>query len=295
MRKTIITVTPDFDLRAAATGHGWYDLLPFRYDDTTAKLSHVFLDPDGRPCFMSISRSGSKLYVEYDNAEVRPDFVRRTVRHILRIDDELGDFYELTDGSVDTKWIRTRGAGRLLRSPTVFEDLVKTICTTNCTWSLTRVMVTNLVEKLGSTSPSGHNAFPDARILSSVDTDFIKDEIKAGYRSAYLAELSKRVSGGDLDLDLLLSNDLSVVEKRKLLLSIKGVGKYAAEHMLKLLGHYEHLALDSWVRSKFYKLHMAGEICDDRAISEHYAGFGKWQGLAIWCDVTSDWFDQVTD
>ena len=37
----------------------------------------------------------------------------------------------------------------MVRSPTVFEDLVKTICTTNCTWSATVRMVTALVGELG--------------------------------------------------------------------------------------------------------------------------------------------------
>lgn len=51
-------------------------------------------------------------------------------------------------GEPDLAWV-VRGAGRMIRSPTVFEDVVKTICTTNCAWSATIRMVSALVEHLG--------------------------------------------------------------------------------------------------------------------------------------------------
>src|SRR5207245_2481087 len=107
------------------------------------------------------------------------------------------------------EWVIEKGAGRMLRSPTVFEDLVKTICTTNCSWGLTKNMVTNLVQKLGSKSeppPSGggtdaasvapsfyanKHAFPTPEAMASVGTEFYRDEIRAGYRSPYFVELAE--------------------------------------------------------------------------------------------------------
>ena len=50
----------------------------------------------------------------------------------------------------------------MLRSPTVFEDLVKMICTTNCSWALTEKMVTGLVENLGRETNDGRRSFPHA-------------------------------------------------------------------------------------------------------------------------------------
>src|SRR5881296_130475 len=47
-------------------------------------------------------------------------------------------------------WIPKARAGRLLRSPSLFKDIVKMICTTNCSWSATQRMVQNLVQKLGT-------------------------------------------------------------------------------------------------------------------------------------------------
>ena len=70
---------------------------------------------------------------------------------------------------------------------------------------------------------------------------------------------------------------------------IKGVGDYAAENLLKLVGRYDGLALDSWLRAQFYKKHNQENICEDKQIREFYEKFGSWRGLAIWCDMTERW------
>ena len=57
-----------------------------------------------------------------------------TIRHMLRMDDDLSPFYARGAEDPELAWA-AEGAGRMLRSPTVFEDVVKTICTTNCTWT----------------------------------------------------------------------------------------------------------------------------------------------------------------
>jgi len=73
---------------------------------------------------------------------------------------------------------------------------------------------------------------------------------------------------------------------------VKGCGDYAAENLLKLLGRYDGLALDSWLRSQFYKKHNREKVCPDKKIERHYTKFGDWKGLAIWCDMTERWFDE---
>ncbi|MBP7416089.1 MAG: hypothetical protein KA831_05510, partial [Pyrinomonadaceae bacterium] len=80
---------------------------------------------------------------------------------------------------------------------------------------------------------------------------------------------------------------------KKEMKKVKGVGDYAAENLLKLVGRYDGLALDSWLRAGFYKKHNKGKKCDDKKIARHYHKFGPWQGLAIWCDMTEDWFTDI--
>ncbi len=59
---------------------------------------------------------------------------------MFRLEEDFTPFYAAIAGETQLNWA-TSGAGRLLASPTVFEDVVKTICTTNCAWSATRRMM----------------------------------------------------------------------------------------------------------------------------------------------------------
>jgi hypothetical protein len=63
--------------------------------------------------------------------------------------------------------------------------------------------------------------------------------------------------------------------------------------LLKLLGRFDGLALDSWVRAQYYKRHNEGRACSDKKIERHYRKYGKWRGLAIWCDMTEEWFAEM--
>ena len=56
-----------------------------------------------------------------------------------------------------------------------------------------------------------------------------------------------------------------------------------------LVGRYDGLALDSWLRSQFYKNHNNEKKCTDLKIEKYYKKFGKWRGLVIWCDMTEKW------
>ena len=53
------------------------------------------------------------------------DALAATVRHMFRLDEDLSGFYEVARADPELEWA-ARGAGRMLRAPTVFEDVVKT-------------------------------------------------------------------------------------------------------------------------------------------------------------------------
>ena len=73
--------------------------------------------------------------------------------------------------------------------------------------------------------------------------------------------------------------------------TVKGVGRYAAENLLKLVGRYDGLALDSWTRAKFFKVRNNGRKTTDKKIARYYSRFNEWRGLALWCDMTRDWME----
>jgi N-glycosylase/DNA lyase len=177
----------------------------------------------------------------------------------------------------------------LLRSPTVFEDAVKTLCTTNCSWALTRVMVERLCGTLGAEGPGGERTFPSAAAMASRGERFYRETIRAGYRAPFLAALAADVAEGRLDLEALRRSELPTPELLRRLRAIRGFGPYAAEHLLRLLGRHDHLALDSWTRAKLAALRGRRRIPSDRAVARWYAPYGPWAGLAMWLEVTADW------
>jgi len=288
--KLILETPSDFNFKTAVYSHGWCDLEPYSLDNENWCLSYVF----GYEEPLSVEITANAENIEIDVAEKNlaaetQEKIRRDVRHILRLDEDLSEFYRLTRKEKRLAWITKLSGGRLLRSPTVFEDLVKTLCTTNCSWSLTKIMVKNLVEKLGAVSPNGKRAFPTAEVMAQKSEEFYRSEIRAGYRSPFFVELAQNVASGKLDPETWLQSGLPTRELKKEMKKVKGVGDYAAENLLKLVGRYDGLALDSWLRAQFYKKHNAEQICADKEIEAFYEKFGSWRGLAIWCDMTEKW------
>jgi N-glycosylase/DNA lyase len=288
-----IPTPPDFNFRRTIISHGWYGLLPFSLDSEKYELTRV-VDLSPKPP-VTIVMSGRKRHVRVIASRSLPEGdvakVTRDGRHILRLDDDMKPFYRATGEDPEFSWIGVQGAGRMLRSPTVFEDLVKMICTTNCSWALTVKMVTGLVENLGRKSDDRRKSFPTAEAMAAMPLRFFVDEVRAGYRAAYLKELAERVERRELDVEQWLTSPLSTAELIKELKGVKGVGNYAAENLLKLLGRYDGLALDSWTRAKFFQVRNKGRKANDKKIERYYSRFNEWRGLALWCDMTKDWLE----
>ncbi|HYN85870.1 MAG TPA: hypothetical protein VER32_11500 [Pyrinomonadaceae bacterium] len=283
-----------FDYKRTVMSHGWSDLLPFGLDPQTLALTRV-LDADDWPRPLTVvvtdGRGALRVRVPAKTGKRALARVERDVRHIFRLDDPMEEFYAVVSKEPDFAWIAKDGAGRLLRSPTVFEDLVKSVCTTNCSWSLTVKMVTGLVGGLGRESDDGRRSFPTPEAMAAAPADFYRDHVRAGYRAPYLKELAERVASGELAVESWLGSELETAELKREMKRVKGVGDYAAENLLKLVGRYDVLALDSWVRAKFVRTRAKGRACDDARIARHYSRFKSWRGLALWCDMTRDWFD----
>jgi len=282
-----------FDFKRTIISHGWCELRPFEIDRKKWKLTRVFDLANAQPVTLTLSATSRalKLTASRRLGKTALQTVLRDVRHILRLDDDLTGFYRIIQKDEDFQWIAQQGAGRMLRSPTVFEDLVKMVCTTNCSWALTEKMVTGLVQNLGRESNDGRRSFPTAEAMALMPLQFYVDEVRAGYRAAYLKELAERVAASEIDVEGWLTSPLSTPDLTREMQGIKGVGPYAAENLLKLLGRYDGLALDSWTRAKFFAVRNNGRKAADKKIASYYSRFNEWRGLALWCDMTRDWLD----
>ena len=283
----------DFNFRRTVLSHGWCALQPFEFDQQNWTLLRVLDRGQAEPVTVKISLRRQQINISTARrlGQKAAGEIARDVRHMFRLDDDLNEFYRLMTSDPDFAWVADEGAGRLLRSPTVFEDLVKMICTTNCSWALTEKMVSGLVNELGRAATDGRKSFPTAAEMAQMPEKFFRDQIRSGYRAPYLAELSQRVASGSLNVEAWLTSELPLTELIKEMKSVKGVGNYAAESLLKLIGRYDGLALDSWTRAQFARLHNHGRVASDKKISRFYARFNSWRGLALWCDLTRDWLN----
>jgi 3-methyladenine DNA glycosylase/8-oxoguanine DNA glycosylase len=291
------------DLRRTIASHGVADLPPNRTDEDALTLEVTLRLPRGRPRTVGIGQgSPGKAAVTVLGPEPSAqtaDAVLERVGHVLRLDEDLSDFYELIGEDPELSWAAA-GAGRMIRSATVFEDVVKTICTTNCAWSATVRMVGALVEHLGEPAvgapeagPYGR-AFPTPAAMADAGEKFYKNVVRAGYRGPYLQSVAASAATGDIDLEELARvprEELSDEEVMERLLGLPGVGPYAAAHMMMLLGRYSLLILDSWTRPKYASVN-GGRKASDKTIERRFRRYGPYAGLAFWLSLTRDW---VTD
>lgn len=275
---------PGVDLDLVARSHGWYDLPPFLWDGERGRLSFAFL-VDGTPARAVLAAAEGRVRAE-STAPAR--VARPVVARVLDLGADLAPFHALCATRRDHGfgWIADRRAGRVLRSPTLFEDAVKVLCTTNCSWALTRSMATRMVEAFGR-----GGAFPDAPFLASLSERRLREELKLGYRAPFLRAFAGRVASGDLDLAGWEDPEVPDDEVAARIRAEKGFGPYATETLFRLLGRHSRLGLDSWSRRKVAELRFRGRPAKDARVERLYAPFGRYAGLAFWLDVTRDWHE----
>jgi 3-methyladenine DNA glycosylase/8-oxoguanine DNA glycosylase len=206
------------------------------------------------------------------------------IARMFRFDDDLSPFYARIADDDALSWA-ARGAGRILASPTVFEDVIKTICTTNCAWSATIRMSSALADL-------GEGAFPAPERLAATPEAWYRDVARMGYRGPYVQTIARGVAEGEFQLEALLDAqryDDDAVEA--MLLALPGIGPYGAAHVMQLLGRHQQLVLDSWTRPKYRRLAGKKQAADS-TIRRAFARYGRYAGLAFWLYLTRDWLGE---
>lgn len=290
-----IPVTTPFDYRSALNAHGWVDLLPNIHHPAVPSFSRVEIVPSGEVVRIMVSAQGIgrdqqiNVYVDAPGRLSGGDrgYLRSAVSHMLRMDEDFSEFYALcaSRGGIWKKF--TGSVGRLLRSPAVFEDLVKVICTTNVQWGGTKRMVSELVQAFGLPfdGDPGLRSFPSPSAIVQYSFAEFQKKVRLGYRADFIYRLARQFADGELSGRDFQDSGISAEDIRKKLLALKGIGSYAAASMLMLLGRYDHIPVDT-----VFRQFMAEKYCID--VAEHlpaalavYEDWGKWKHLAYWFDM----------
>ncbi len=275
-----------FDLHAVILSHGWIGLAPFRR--TESGFGTALLLNNGRAIPVTVSEWDHGVRIEsaldLDEAEVAE--VLAAVTWMCSLDEDLSPFYERCRDEPKLAHVEPQAKGRILRSPTFFEDVVKTMLTTNTSWGGTKRMTSALVELYGAASDTGEQAFPHPAALALTTEEQLRSDAGLGYRAPYVLELAQRIADGDTLLEEIqqqASDDsVSTDEVRKSLLAIKGIGPYAAANLLMLLARYDYIPVDSWARTLVSHEWYEGEPVSEKEIHSAFEEWGEWQGLAYW-------------
>ena len=292
----IISIPRPYDFAASVRDHGWIALEPFRWHNDKSAMQRVELLDNGKVVVLTVTAENADqkiqltINVEADGDISRDelDEVRTKVRWMLKLDEEFAEFYALTARDPELAAKLVSGRGRLLRSSSLFEDVVKTICTTNTNWTQTKGMVARLVALLGEPYPMDPevHAFPSPKQVAAASEAVFKTDIRLGYRNAYVLQLGREVAEGRRDLEALKTSDLPYKELKKELKSIKGVGDYAAHTLMMILGRYDEVAFDSELRNFVGKKYGLGRTLTEKEMVAIYEGWGNWKYLAYWFDAS---------
>src|SRR5574341_660675 len=296
--KITLTARQPFNFHSVVNSHGWRQLAPFRFEDDT--LFYVDRLSTERVLEYRISPTPEGVQVETQKltkAEQRE--MTEKVTWMLGLDMNFSEFYSASRLEPKLARAKERALGRVLRSPTLFEDVIKTIFTTNTLWAATKNMTRKLVEEFGSSLPKDHRdgvsggasssrteieslqskSFPTPQAIAASTPAYIKEKIRVGYRATAIHDLAVRVASGQYNLEALKHSSLPTLELRKELLTLKGVGPYAAANLLMILGRSDFIPVDSWalmlVSHEWYR----GKPVTAREVEKRFAKWGEYKGL----------------
>lgn len=287
-----LSTPPDFRFWPTAVSHGWCELPPYTVDESARTLERLLQLPDGKLVRLMMRDSAFKpgsLKVQVEGLSrltaSQSEQIRLALTRCLETDRDLTSLYAALRPHSRYAWVERIGAGRMLASPTVWEDLVKTLFTTNTVWGATINMCKRLVT-LGDVYPDGGHAFPSPERISALNPEDLNTHSRAGYRSAYLHLLANRILSGEVDVESFRDPAMPSSEVYKRLRDLKGFGDYAAGNMLRLLGRFDRLATDTVCREVYKtQINNGTPAVDDKEIAAYYERFGQWRGLAQWMDV----------
>lgn len=274
-----------YDLSMTCHAHGWKNLAPFRWNDDSKTIYFAALI-DQNPVDFAAWQHGASLkaaLTSHDRMnQGQISEAKKVVIRTLGLNMDTAGLLKAAE-RVGLNYVNLvkKGAGRLLRSPTLWEDAAKTLFTTNCSWALTKKLSEAVCSQFFSeTAPSGSCPFPTPQKITKHSPKQIKGLIPIGYRADYLIALAEHLSQ-DPSLSQIESNGYSYKEAYSVVNSLKGFGGYASTHLLVLTGYYNEIPIDTVVISYLKQNHRVRK--PQSFIDRTYQKWGayKWWGLKL--------------
>lgn len=305
-----------FRLAPTVLSHGAFRCPPFRWDGEQETLTRVLRIPGEGARTLRIREEEERdvEVVARPAGGVRTEEVRRfglvldpgswspgegaraeleeAVVFMLGLDRDLETFHRLCREDPDLRRIPEIGAGRLLRCPTLWEDLARAICGAGVARSRAVGSIASVAE-LGE--PAGDlRAWPAPAAVLGAGMEWLEQEAGLGARAAHLMSLARRLEEGELDPGPAEAGVLGRKELLELFLSVDGIDRSAAHWLLVLYGHAERIWIDEEVVAYLRDRHFGGRTPTEDEIRARYERFGEWSALAYWFDVIQNvWWPTI--
>lgn len=285
----IIPLYKTFNFKAAVKDHGWWMLSPNHWNEEAQLFYRPVRLSTGKNVVLSISSSDGYLVVQTENDILlngnESQEINEHVSWVFRLEENFEPFYAMSRYYGELLQLPAKRKGRLLRSPTLFEDVVKVILTTNTTWQQTVNMTNNLVNGLGeevvTTSQNEFKTFPTPENVLEAGESYLKEHVRVGYRSAYIIDAATKTLNDSFDLESFKNSKRDINELKK----IKGVGPYAFNTLSMLLGKYNSLPIDSEYKKHVQNKYFDGEKPSKQELESVYDKWGDYKFLAYWYDM----------
>ena len=258
------------DLGLTVASHGWVHLDPWRWEPETGTLSHAERIGGRLGTIAVRQRDPKTLAVSWTGfpARAEAEILRRAGRWVSAEWSPEAAVAALMPSFPEEAALVARGGGRLLRCSTFYEDFIKTLLTVNTSWSGTCRMVTALV-----TEPGG-GAFPLPETIIEYGEERLRTIAKLGFRAPTAVAATRKMLDDGV-MDKAGHGDTERLD-HDYLLSLKGIGPYAAAHCRMLLHDFSRIPVDSVVVAHLRERHATTpeEFIAARAECGIYLGLG---------------------
>ncbi|XP_022772502.1 uncharacterized protein LOC111315199 [Durio zibethinus] len=264
---------------------------PLRLADSSHSLSVTVSHPPNHP-FLVIKVHGVHSLPSADEAAILEQ-VARMLRISSKDEKDVREFQTLHASA------KEKGFGRIFRSPSFFEDAVKSILLCNCGWKRTLAMAQALCElqaqmanaqlqpmgvksnsnrkiftkrlKHSSNSESSRSKFdqsrgnfPTSTELAYLDEKYLNKRCNLGYRAQSILQLARKIENGEIEESCDITSHDKLYQK---LMKVEGFGPFVCSNIMMCVGSYKRIPSDSETIRHLKEVHGKGK-CSKRTIQK---------------------------
>ncbi|KAL9429799.1 hypothetical protein AB3S75_031594 [Citrus x aurantiifolia] len=268
---------------------------PLRLSDSTKSIN-VSISIDEQNCLIARALDDDVNEVVSNLTAADRQVIRKQITRMLRLTER--DEKDVRDFQNIHQQAKQKGFGRLFRSPSLFEDIVKSILLCNSSWTKTLSMARALCKlqpelikdddnDSNSSKPKSGENFPTSRELTNLmNKDLMRElRINLGYRAHYILNFARKIERGELNIPFL--EEAPWEQVYKLLMKNKGFGPFVCANVLACIGFYHKVPTDTETIRHLQEAHSmkSNRKTVGKDVKEVYDQYAPFQSLAYWFEL----------